>query len=82
MTSALREDSANVQMFLNLFGALLIASLVQFNRTGIEVFLVPISIGIFIQFSMYAWKSKRRGRLFPLKRRQASDTFCFCACTT
>ena len=32
--------------FLNLFGVLLVAILVQYNRTGITVFVIPIPLGI------------------------------------
>ena len=69
LVALLRLRKDNIAMFLNLFGALLIAALVQFNRTGIEVFLIPISIGIFIQFATYVWKCKRRGRPFLPRRR-------------
>ena len=54
----------------NLFGALLVAFLVQYNRTGRLVLLIPVPLGLFILTLSLAVKSFKRKKwlAFPSKR--------------
>lgn len=48
--------------FLHMLGVLLIAVLVQYNRSGIQVFAVPIPLGILILFVTLVVRSYKRRR--------------------
>ena len=51
--------------FLHMFGVLLVAILVQYNRNGIQVFVVPIPLGLLIFIVTLAVRSIKKRR--PLK---------------
>lgn len=53
----------------NLFGSLLVAFLVQYNRTGTLVLAVPVPLGLLMVTASFAWRSIKRKRLvLPDKR--------------
>ncbi|XP_059082591.1 uncharacterized protein LOC131880099 [Tigriopus californicus] len=54
--------------FLNIFGVLLVAVLVQYNRTGVSVFAIPIPLGILVLLISLVVKSGQRGKLFRPNR--------------
>ena len=54
---------------LDVFGALLVAVLVQNNRTGLEVFVVPVTLGLFLLLTAFLVRTKRRGRLYRPSRK-------------
>lgn len=55
--------------FLNLWGVLLVAFLVQYNRTGMLVFAVPIPLGILILLITFGVKSFKRRRPYRPSQR-------------
>ena len=50
--------------FLHIFGVLLVAVLVQYNRTGISIFVIPIPLGLLVLLISLVFKSWRRRRCY------------------
>ncbi|XP_040573656.1 post-GPI attachment to proteins factor 6 [Lepeophtheirus salmonis] len=60
---ALSKFNYKLVSFLNTIGVILIAVLVQYNRTGAQVFAIPIPLGLFLLLISYGIKGKSRGRI-------------------
>lgn len=61
---------AEVTNALNLFGALLVAFLVQYNRTGRLVLLIPVPLGLLIMFLSQLTRSLKRKRCYFVPNRR------------
>jgi len=69
LVALLRGLEPSLKLCFDLFGSLLVAVLVQYNRTGVEVFAVPVCIGVFLLVTTYLVRSRRRGRLYRPNRK-------------
>ena len=57
-----------VVSFLHMFGVLLVAILVQYNRNGIQVFAVPIPLGVLILIVTFVIRSVKKRRVLKVNR--------------
>jgi len=54
--------------FLHMLGVLLVAILVQYNRNGIQVFVVPIPLGILILIVTFITRSFKKKKILKVNR--------------
>lgn len=66
--TAMSGAAAIVTAPLNILAAILIALGVEYDRTGLWVFAVPVSIAVLIMFSSWVVRCKRRRGVYPSLR--------------
>ena len=55
-----------IHQFLNFSGVLVVAVLVQYNRTGLHVFAVPLALGLIVLLASVIVRYKRSFNLVSL----------------